>query len=298
LVIRSRASGPVRFKETEFREIFFPNAECLAKALSNKQCFFWTDCNKRCQLALVPPWMGARRCPVKKLLLAAALAVAAPSVANALSITVGWWDNVVGGGVTPIYSQNSGNLFTLQGYGYNFFGPTFGGVLSALETPNGYYESAINNIFATNVGTARIYTTFSGITVTGGNPLTIPTIFQRVEDSLPGWTLVEQVFLCGNVLFCDNYITGGGTLVGADAFVNGQLRTDFLTLSGIMPGQPFNITEVFTIVSDGPGAHLAGAILVDPAASVPGPVVGAGLPGLILASGGLLGWWRRRQKIA
>jgi hypothetical protein len=76
-------------------------------------------------------------------------------------------------------------------------------------------------------------------------------------------------------------------------------------------GQPDQPTYYFNIFA-GPGEVITQLVLsantsfetdnysAIPISSVPAPVVGAGLPGMIavLGGGGLLGWWRRRRQSA
>jgi hypothetical protein len=116
----------------------------------------------------------------------------------------------------------------------------------------------------------------------GGTPYSSPLIVAFDTNSsgeITGWFVLINPVTTDDTHLIAIIITSGGFWQTAGGIADDYVQVNPPCIGCNLTDEAFNFS---------PGSWSV----------VPGPIAGAGLPGLIFASGGLLVWWRRKRKTA
>jgi hypothetical protein len=152
---------------------------------------------------------------------------------------------------------------------------------STFLAPGGVLNTNTIDVDQTTSGNHQLILDIKAFNIAGVNAVRqLLSSFSVTGQTQTGWTAREQTFINGTLL-AD---TGIFNVVSDSAF---SINPAFL-------GPTFTAEAIYTINSSGTG-QFNGGIDINLAA-VPGPVVGAGLPGLVAGLIGMVGLSRSRRR--
>jgi hypothetical protein len=211
-------------------------------------------------------------------------------VADAGTISIGWRQD--GGAITTVAGSGVSDSFSAAGILTGNFTIASAGGLTQPTLPSPGLMFSNNTSVSAGLGgaahTLDVFITAQGLTTPLGNPLGV--ISGLTENLLlGGFTTTLSTFLSAtNALF-------GGTALSSQNFNAAPASTQLLGFANTGAG-PYSVTAQYHIVSV--AGQAGGADSTIAMVAVPGPVVGAGLPGLLAACFGLVALARRRRNTA